>query len=379
MRPLRYARQSAPLAAAPFALALLAAAPAALAQPTVHGRILASVESGVLTATVQLRTSTGADDLGTTTLRVGFNDAALDPASGAGGGFLAPGTDYAFAAFTNATNPAYGTSTVSYPLAGRIHVNVELNADNAGTVVAGPSAWTDVVTVRFAVTDPAQTSRNVLFAGDQEVYDGDNATLWTPGSFEGADIRLPVELTALAAHTDGPSVRLTWETASETNNAGFHVETRPATGEPAAWRTVGHVAGAGTTAERRTYALDVPGLDPGPHRFRLRQVDLDGTATHSAEVEATVEMTEPARLVLAGPNPFRDRTAVVLTVRDAQHTRVLLVDALGRQVAVVHDGVLTANAPHRFTLDAAPLAPGLYALVAEGERSRAKLLVICTR
>ena len=42
---------------------------------------------------------------------------------------------------------------------------------------------------------------------------------------------------------------------------------------------------------------------------------------------------------------------------------VAVFDALGRRVALLHEGPL-AEGPHAFTLDAAALAPGLYVVTA---------------
>lgn len=80
-----------------------------------------------------------------------------------------------------------------------------------------------------------------------------------------------------------------------------------------------------------------------------------------------------AALSLAGPNPFRQSTAVRL---DAPGTaRVALVDALGREVAVLWDG---PAAGREIRVDGADLAPGVYSVVAMGEGRRSALRVVRT-
>ena len=64
------------------------------------------------------------------------------------------------------------------------------------------------------------------------------------------------------------------------------------------------------------------------------------------------------------PNPARGRTSVTLAMAHAGNVRVSVVDALGREVAVMHDGRLAAGR-HRVALDAADLAAGVYAVRAE--------------
>ena len=169
---------------------------------------------------------------------------------------------------------------------------------------------------------------------------------------------LPVEIASFTATADGTTARLRWATASETNNAAFHVEHL----RGAAWAEVGRVGGAGTTAERQAYALDVTGLAAGTHAFRLRQVDLDGAAHYSETVEATVVGDAPLALDVRG-------RAVRVVVREAQAVRVEAFDALGRRVATLFDGSLGADAAVDLALPAAGLAPGLYVVRATGERS----------
>jgi uncharacterized delta-60 repeat protein len=80
----------------------------------------------------------------------------------------------------------------------------------------------------------------------------------------------------------------------------------------------------------------------------------------------TTVPTEPAppsgALALeADPNPVVGSTMVSLVVPSEGMARLVLLDVLGRVVAVLHDGPLTAG-PHVATLDALPLAPGVYVL-----------------
>jgi hypothetical protein len=168
-----------------------------------------------------------------------------------------------------------------------------------------------------------------------------------------------VELTAFTARPDGPAaVALAWATASETGSAGFAVE--HAAPDADAFAEIGFVAGAGTTTEARRYAFRADGLAPGTHRFRLRQVDLDGTTTPSEPV--TVEVAPAARLAVTDvyPNPAQGRAALTVTLPASQQVTAAVYDVLGRRVAVLHDGPLTGPDAHRLTFDTAGLASGVY-------------------
>ena len=188
------------------------------------------------------------------------------------------------------------------------------------------------------------------------------------GAVEAQDAELPVELSTFTATADGEAVVLRWTTASETNNAGFDVETRPAGAvDASAWQRLAFVEGHGTTSEARTYTYRTGGLEPGRHVFRLKQVDFDGAVEYSPETEVSVELAGGYRLGAAYPNPFNPSTTFTLAVRRTQHVEVGVYDVVGRRVAVLHAGVLAAQQAHRFVWEAGTAASGLYFVRAQGE------------
>jgi len=63
---------------------------------------------------------------------------------------------------------------------------------------------------------------------------------------------------------------------------------------------------------------------------------------------------------LEGASPARDRAAFTFTAPTAGPARLVLLDALGREVARAFDGTVAAGAPTRATLDVSGLAPGVY-------------------
>ena len=78
-------------------------------------------------------------------------------------------------------------------------------------------------------------------------------------------------------------------------------------------------------------------------------------------------LPEAFRLSRAFPNPFREQATFTLEVARAQPVRVGVYDALGRQVALLHDGDLAAGTAHRFAVDARSLASGTYFVRVSGE------------
>ena len=180
--------------------------------------------------------------------------------------------------------------------------------------------------------------------------------------------QLPVELARFDVRLDGAAARLAWRTSSEANNSGFEVQHAV---EDGAFAEVGFVAGHGTTAEAQDYAFELARLEPGRHRFRLKQLDLDGAFSYSAEVEVVVGVPEAFALSDVWPNPFNPRAQFTLSLQAAQDVRVEVFDAQGRRVALLHDGFLEADRAHRFTLEADGLPSGVYFYRATGEAFQA--------
>ncbi len=167
-------------------------------------------------------------------------------------------------------------------------------------------------------------------------------TAFSEWGISGGASALPVELVSFEARADGPGrVRLTWATAGETDNAGWGVELRRGP-SGAAWTEAAFVAGAGTTSEARRYAHTLDGIDGLARlRVRLRQTDTDGTVAYSPEVE--VALDAGLSLGLPAPNPARGGATLRFSLARAAHVRLVVYDALGREVAVLADGAFEAG------------------------------------
>ena len=178
-----------------------------------------------------------------------------------------------------------------------------------------------------------------------------------------ADAPLPVELIDFQARVQQDEVLLSWRTGTEENNAGFEVQTET----DDLWETLGFVNGAGTTMEERSYDYRVSDRGPGTHRFRLKQVDFDGTFEYSPIVEATVEVPGTYHLTSAYPNPFNPATQFTLTVAQTQDVQIEVVNVMGQRVALLHEGPLQSNDPQTFRFEAQGLPSGSYYVQIAGE------------
>ena len=157
----------------------------------------------------------------------------------------------------------------------------------------------------------------------------DDADHVSPISNVASIIPVPVELASFAAHVLGDSVVLTWATASETRNVGFGVER--AQGDRKPFEEIGFVHGAGTTAETHEYTFADHPPAPGTYRYRLRQVDTDGTVHYSSVLRVTVAPTD-FQLLTAFPTPFNAQTRVRFRTLTPGRVQLRIFDTAGRLV-----------------------------------------------
>ncbi|MCH7639425.1 MAG: T9SS type A sorting domain-containing protein [Bacteroidetes bacterium] len=174
---------------------------------------------------------------------------------------------------------------------------------------------------------------------------------------------VPVELVSFTGAANGTDVTLNWETASETNNAGFEVQMLD--GET--WNALGFVNGHGTTTEAQTYSFTAGDIPIGTHVFRLKQIDFDGVFEYSGEVEVTVETPGTHLISSAYPNPFNPQSQFTLAVAQEQHVTAELYNTLGQRIAVLFEGTVEANQPQLVTIDGAGLSSGMYIVRVNGE------------
>lgn len=181
------------------------------------------------------------------------------------------------------------------------------------------------------------------------------STLFPYMGADEASIPLPVELTTFTARVTNDGVLLSWQTASELNNAGFEIQRQSNTG---AWNTLGFVKGRGTTTEAQSYSF----LDKsasGRVFYRLKQVDFDGRFEYSSIIEANAGLPKTFELSQNYPNPFNPSTTITYQIPVASKVKLEVYDLLGKKVATL------VNAPQEaglydFTLNANMLSSGVY-------------------
>jgi len=254
-----------------------------------------------------------------------------------------------------------GTATLRWP------------ADTRGQL---PGGWT--VELEDTDTDTRVNLRNGSYTFDLDPGDG---TLSAPDSARfrlhvGTSSAIPVEMARFEASQEAETIRLTWATASETENAGFHVQRRRNGSD---WQRLGFVEGAGTTEEPRTYRFvdDALPFDADSLTYRLRQVDLDGSE-HFTDAH-TVRRAAPDRVELRKPfpNPAPQQATLRYTLPEPTDVRLHVYDIMGRRVATWANRRVEAGR-HERTVQTSTLASGLYfvRLVTDEKRRTRKLTVV---
>jgi hypothetical protein len=168
---------------------------------------------------------------------------------------------------------------------------------------------------------------------------------------------LPVELASFTATTNRNAVSLNWSTATETNNAGFDVERKAATGTE--WTKVGNVTGNGTTSEVRNYTF-TDRANTGTYNYRLKQLDVNGNFEYF-NLSNEIEVGVPNSFDMSQnyPNPFNPSTKINYDLPVDGNVSIVLYDLTGRQVASIVNEVKTAGY-YTVSFNASNLASGMY-------------------
>lgn len=174
---------------------------------------------------------------------------------------------------------------------------------------------------------------------------------------------LPVELTDFRAVVNGNAAIVTWTTAAEFGNTGFEVEQA---GADARWTRVAFSPSAGGETHGASYEYRTGQLAAGVYQFRLKQINSDGSFNYSPVVEAAVAGSALVMFDKPYPNPFTTTTRVTLSVPTEQRVTVAAYNIIGKEIAILHNGVITANTPTHVDFDGRDLPNGLYMIRAVG-------------
>ena len=204
------------------------------------------------------------------------------------------------------------------------------------------------------------------------MIDSGSYTLQDPYTFDRLrmlidfNITSPVELVSFNATSLDNDVKLDWTTATETNNSGFEILRKAQNDNE--WNSIGFVPGFGTTTEPKTYSFTDENVTTGTYKYRLKQIDFDGSFTYSNEIEVIVDFT-PKDFVLYQnyPNPFNPNTTIKFEIpsviasgaKQSQFVTLKVYDILGNEVATLVNEEKRLGV-YEVEFNASSLASGMY-------------------
>lgn len=179
-------------------------------------------------------------------------------------------------------------------------------------------------------------------------------------------ITLPVELVHFNFQLeDSSKVLLNWETATETNNAGFDVQRYFGN----VWETLTFIPGAGTSNSPKYYNfLDTTIVTGNIYLYRLKQIDNVGDFIYSDTLIVSIisdikkeSDTNPNNFFVSQnyPNPFNPSTNIRVEIPKANEIILKVYDTLGKLVLERNYGDKMPGV-YLISFDASHLSSGIY-------------------
>ena len=183
---------------------------------------------------------------------------------------------------------------------------------------------------------------------------------------------VPVELSSFSGNYVNGNVELSWTTATEINNSGFEIDRLRPSDFDASWEQIGFVEGNGTTTEIHRYDFKDKNISAGKYKYRLKQIDFDGSFEYSNIIEVDVAAPGKFSLKQNYPNPFNPTTKIKYTIRpplgppfakggntDGFFITLKVFDVLGNEVATLVNEEKPAG-QYEVEFNATELPSGIY-------------------
>ena len=169
---------------------------------------------------------------------------------------------------------------------------------------------------------------------------------------------IPVELISFNKHIISNSIKLTWTTATETNNYGFDI-LRSNLPESKGAAKIGFIKGNGTSTEKNKYEFWDKNLNDGRYKYQLIQIDFDGTRKQIAETEATLLGLNGFILYQNYPNPFNPTTKIEFYLQNESDFILEVYNIMGETVYTIkkHNA---EQGKHEIVFDGKNLSSGVY-------------------
>lgn len=157
------------------------------------------------------------------------------------------------------------------------------------------------------------------------------------------DIGAPVGVARVTSEASLDGVTLQWSTLFEREAGTFEIERGPAVSPKSReddFVSVGALRIAGGSGSNYEFVDEL--TIAGHYRYRIVYVG-ESSRFVAAETEVTIVPPDEYEILSSYPNPFHERTRLVLDLPRTQHVTVEVYDAVGRRVLLAYDGELAAG------------------------------------
>ncbi len=244
----------------------------------------------------------------------------------------------------------------------RVYASVVTFNPDVSTVYRSPDAgntWEELnsgLPVSEVVYSLTGNQQDIIFAGTG-----------SSGVYKGSDIT-PINLESFTAMNNGNDIILKWRTATETNNSGFEVQRLLLNidslyredDEPGEdWMNIDFVKGNGTISKPQDYLFQDKNLRGESYRYRLKQINFDGSFEYSKTI--TVKVDAPLEFVLYQnyPNPFNPTTTLRYSIPKQSFVSLKVYDILGKEIQTLVNEEKPAGV-YELNWKAANLPSGIY-------------------
>ena len=144
---------------------------------------------------------------------------------------------------------------------------------------------------------------------------------------------VPVELVSFKGEYINSQVIITWETATEIMNYGFDLERSVNSN---GWNKIAFIPGNGNSNSPKYYNYtDTDLKSAGVFKYRLKQIDTDGSYDYSNEISVNVNKPDKFLLEQNYPNPFNPNTRIFYSIPAKAFVIINIYDVLGNEVATL--------------------------------------------
>ncbi len=217
------------------------------------------------------------------------------------------------------------------------------------------------------------SSKRPLYSGAAQPF-----SIFVSGA---TDALRTVAVAGTDAETTVDQVSLHWETVFERSQGIFRIERSEITYDarnnkqigPAV--VVGTVETRGSAGEAQDYAFKDTGMISGRYLYQIIY-QTQGAEYVVSEIEVNLPPPEQLAVISSYPNPFAERTTVVLDLPEKAPVTAEVFDVLGRSVAFLIDEELPAGR-HELAVDGSQWSPGVYFVrVSTSRRSLSHRMVV---